>query len=78
MEWILGGAILLGPLVILAISGFGYYWLGRPRGSRRSGKNNSKDRAKAILQVFENQYRQGRITKEQFEDILQKYSDKTE
>lgn len=68
----------MGPFVILAISCFGYYWLGRPCGFRRSEKNNAKDRAKAILQVFENQYRQGRITKEQFEDILQRYSDKTD
>jgi hypothetical protein len=71
----LGLIFLLGPLAVLAVFCLGVYWLGRPRGPRRGGKNAAKARSLTIRQVFEQQYRQGKITESQLEEILRRYSD---
>jgi hypothetical protein len=41
----------------------------------RQTKNAAKARSLTIRQVFEQQYRQGKITESQLEEILRRYSD---
>lgn len=75
-EQLLGGIVglvcILVPFALLIVFTLGYYYLARPKGPR-SGKFGNNARMAAILQEFERQYKQGKITRAQFEDILIRY-----
>lgn len=64
---------LLGILVILGIGCLAYYYLASPPARPRSRKVNNHVRSEAVLQDFERRYKEGKITRAQYEDLLKKY-----
>ncbi|MDI6852812.1 MAG: hypothetical protein QME75_04310 [Deltaproteobacteria bacterium] len=75
-EHYLGGMVdlvfLLVPIALLGGFSLVYYFMAKPNHGR-TWKLGNKARAEAILQEFERQYKHGKITRAQFENILIKY-----
>jgi hypothetical protein len=67
-------ALLAVPAVLALLFGIGIYLLSGPGRGGNLWKGKSKPRSANIIRVFENQYRQGKITREQFEIIMREYS----
>jgi hypothetical protein len=63
------------PIALLGGFSLVYYYMASPKSAqtRRLGK---KTGAEVIVHEFERQYKNGRISRTQFEDILLKYSSK--
>jgi uncharacterized membrane protein len=69
----LGVAFLIAPVAVLLLFVLGFYLLARPREQPRWKKMGVSSRDDSILQVFEQQYKEGKITREQFKAIVRKY-----
>jgi uncharacterized membrane protein len=68
-------ALLAVPAVLALLIAIGIYVLAITGRGGGPWKRKGKSRSAAILRVFEAQYREGRITREQFEVIIRQYSE---
>jgi hypothetical protein len=72
----LGGIVdlvcLIIPIALLAVFTLVYYFMARPKGAQ-TWKFGKKAGSEVIFQEFARQYKHGKITRAQFEDVLIKY-----
>jgi uncharacterized membrane protein len=73
-EW--GAVCLVLPAVLALLCFLGAYFLVGVSGWRRRTNYDDKTRAEIMCQAFKTQLDRGKITKEQYENILRKYSGK--